>query len=223
MVKEHPDLTKCDDSAIIWKYMPLSQFLYFIKESKLYFRRVDKFPSDRNDGVLTIEDKKAFGNNGNKQWDEYWEKDRKRYYVSCWIKSDYELALMWQSYGKEGVVIKTTVGHIKEALKDDNHTIYLSDVTYGDASFKEGERLNAMKPVFTKRKFFSQEQEVRLLYSDSSELNTDRPIGHEINVDIKKLIMEVRTYPNSEEYFIKLIQNAISENGLDIKVQKSDI
>lgn len=104
MIVKHKDIKDLDNDIVLWKYMSLSKFLYLLNTHSLYFCRLDCF-DDPFEGSLSLLDKGLFRcTDENRQ---YWEREVKRHYASCWIKSDHELNLMWNSYGKDGIAIKT--------------------------------------------------------------------------------------------------------------------
>ena len=108
--------------------------MVLVQEQMLHLHRIDKF-EDSAEGTLSIIDKKLF------RYDEsnnYWERERKRHYVNCLIESPYELSLMWQCYGYNGIAIKTTVSKLRDSLSNDTeHKFNLSRVKYID--YESGE------------------------------------------------------------------------------------
>lgn len=224
MIKEHPLLEEVPNGTIIWQYMCLSKFIDLLREQKLYFNRIDNF-KDKLECTLTAIDKKIF--RYNKEAKEYWDKERKRHFISCWVEAPYELALMWDTYGQNGVAIKTTVGHLVASMKSDNeHHVYLSRVNYIDdkegSSQQSGTPMNFLKIPLTKRKYYSQEQEIRLLYTNY-DVTYDTPTGYKLPLDIKSLIEEVRVYPNAPMYFLDVVNHELKSNGLILKASFSEI
>ena len=106
MIEFHKDLDTISYNTTIWRYMPIENFIRLINYRELHFHRIDSF-NDKEEGTLTTIDKKIFRYFSNSK--EYWETERKRHYISCWIESPHELALMWQTYGKKGIAIKSSV------------------------------------------------------------------------------------------------------------------
>lgn len=222
MYKEHIDLPKVPRYTIIWQYMPLSKFIYLLRDNKMYFNRVDNF-KDKSECTLTAIDKKIFRFTDDAKL--YWERERKRHFISCWLESDYELALMWDTYGKNGVVIKTTVGDLIDSLAvDTEHYQYLARVKYIDEQFESsqvfGSPINILKIPFSKRKYYEQEQEIRLLYSREE---TDEQRGISFPVDLSCLINEVRVYPEAPKYFLEVVNKELDAAKLTVRAQFSDI
>ncbi len=107
---------------------------------------------------------------------------RKTRYAWCWFRSGIESMLMWNSYGKDGIAIKTTVGRLKSALEKSKHSFIFGEMAYRtaneqdfDSSDPTNERLLSM-PYFFKRKEYSAEQEVRFVtLGPGSDLIIDLP------------------------------------------------
>lgn len=222
MYEKNSAFEEIPSDVILWKYMSLDKFIYLISENKLYFCRIDKFEDDRECTLTTI-DKKIFRYNEKAKY--YWERERTRYFISCWIKANNELALMWNTYGKKGIAIKTTVGKLIESLSEDTqHDIYISCVNYIDykkeSSQATGKALNALRIPMTKRNFFEQEKEVRLLYCD---YNNKNEIGHSLDINTKALIEGIKVYPNAPRYFIDIVNMELDRFGFDKQALPSEI
>lgn len=222
MYKTHKCFEEVPNDTIIWRYMTFDKFLYLLREKKLYFNRADNF-SDQSECTLTTIDMNLF--RYNKDAKEYWKQERKRNFINCWIECNYELALMWDTYGKNGVAISTSVGKLKESLSDDKeHDIYLSRVKYVDydtgSSQNYGEPLNFHRIPMMKRIYFNQEKEIRLLYFKEKVTNKK---GVAVSVDINKLINRIVVYPKASDYFLKLVNQELFECKLGILAEESKI
>ena len=222
MYKGHRDLQEVPRWTVIWQYMSLSKFICMLRESKLYFNRVDNF-KDKTECTLTAIDKKIFRYTKDAEW--YWERERKLHFISCWVESNYELALMWDTYGKDGVAIKTTVGDLIDSLAvDTEHYQYLARVKYIDEQFESsqemGSPINFLKIPLSKRKFYEQEKEIRLLYS-RSEVNDQTGISFPI--DLNCMINEVKVYPNAPNYFLDVVNKELTTAGVKLNAIFSEV
>ena len=209
-------------NTIIWQYMPLSKFICLLRERKLYFNRVDNF-KDNSECTLTAIDKKLFRYTDDAEW--YWKREKKLHFISCWVESDYELALMWDTYGREGVAIKTTVGDLIDGLAvDTEHTQYIGRVKYvdekEDSSQDMGAPINFLKIPMSKRKYYEQEKEIRLLYARSE---IDEQTGVSFPIDLNCLINEVRVYPNAPQYFLDVVKEEIETANIKATVLFSEV
>ena len=133
MIKQHLSFDKIPDETVLWQYMSLTKFLFLIKNKKLHLHRIDDF-DDKDEGVLSVLDKKTLSfYRETKDWENYLRNDRKRTFISCWIKCPIEQSLMWYAYGRDGIAIRTTAGAIRCALNIDNeHVVYMIGVRYID-------------------------------------------------------------------------------------------
>ena len=222
MYKRHRAFEEVPRWTVIWQYMPLSKFICLLRERKLYFNRVDKF-KDNTECTITAIDKKIFPHADEAKW--YWERERKRHFISCWLESDYELALMWDTYGKGGVAIKTSIGDLIDSLAvDTKHHQYLSRVKYVDelvgSSQDADHPYNVLKIPMTKRKYYEQEKEIRLLYTREE---TDEQKGISFPIDLNCLINEVRVYPDAPPYFLDVVNKELETAGIDVSANFSDI
>lgn len=214
MIKEHKDLPSLDDNTVLWRYMPLEKFLYLIRERKLYFCRLDAF-EDKHEGRLSLLDKKIFHYNETSA--AYWERETKRHFANCWIQSPHELNLMWNNYGKGGIAIQTTVKSLKQSLEHDkDHMVYLSYIKYIDdqteSSHEPSEVINIFRILYSKRKFFEQEREVRLLYSPDAPKEDEK--GYPLDVDLKKLIEKVVLSPSSDTYLETIVKQELTTHDI---------
>lgn len=221
MVKRNKDLNDVSDNVIVWRYMSLDKFQYLINEKKLYFCRADLF-EDKHEATLSMIDKEFFRYSEENK--KYWEDERKRHFVNCWIESPHELSLMWTAYAKNGVAIKSTVGNLKNSLINSPEDIYLSRVRYidydRDSSQDADTPLNILKLLFVKRSLFNQENEIRLLHSDYE--NKDGHIkSKSIKVDINVLIDEIVISPNTDDNFLDMIETWLQSKGIEKCVIKS--
>lgn len=211
------------DDTILWQYMSLEKFLLLIMQKKLYFCRIDLF-DDKNEGVLPTIDKGVFGSVGFTEAD--WEKIREGTFINCWIESPYELALMWDSYGKGGVAIQTTVGRIRKSMEHDtSRYVKIGRVKYlaseNNSTQVAGNPLNYMKASMAKRKYYAQEQEVRLLYhnEDTDKGKSGVLIDAKLDVLVEKVVLNPKAKPTFEE----IVKEALNCKGLDLPVRHSEI
>lgn len=222
MFREHKAFESVPRETIIWQYMSLSKYISLLRESKIYFNRVDNF-EDKSECTLTAIDKKIFRYSDDAK--QYWERERKRHFISCWVESDHELALMWDTYGKGGVAIKSSVGGLIDSLSvDTEHYQYLARVKYLDdlldSSQDSGSAINALKVPMSKRKYYKQESEVRLLYTRTE---TDDHTGILFPVNLVCLIHGVIVYPNAPQFFLDVVNGELKNANIRINAEFSKI
>jgi len=226
MIKQHPQWEVIPDDTVLWQYMSLTKFLFLIKNSKLHLHRLDDL-MDKEEGVLSVLDKKSLPfYDDTKEWKEYLEDDRKRTFISCWIKYPIEQSLMWYAYGKDGIAIRTTAGAIRRALEiDEEHQINMMDVKYIDkekqAAHALGSPINWYQFYTTKRKFFEMEKEVRFIFHDDDKKYKEK--GIDVDVLIDELIEEIKVSSSLPDYVYKLICQEVKDVGLRVQPVKSEL
>lgn len=224
MIRQHKFFPEVPDYTILWQYMSLAKFLYLIRTGTLHFHRLDDYP-DKKEGTMSVLDRKIFSLIPNTSaGEEYLQKEIKRHFINCWIKSPHELALMWDTFGKSGVAIRSTAGHIRQAMEDDKeHNVRMIEVRYINEKTESaqilGKELNMLYFPTTKRNYFMQESEVRLLYENTGDVSDEKGINFRVN--LKELIQEVRVYPNAPKFFFDLINLEAKE--LRVPIEQSSI
>lgn len=148
---------------------------------------------------------------------------KQSFYVNCWHGSPHESAALWEQYsGKAGFAIKTTVGSVKKAITTEI-PIYLGAVNYTEYGVnpKEHGSLNALKPLFMKRKSFEHEREVRVLHWRPSNIESVRSgnanevtnsIGIKVNLNI--LIHELYVSPTSPAWLLEHVSKLLEVFGI---------
>lgn len=108
--------------------------------------------------------------------EQYFKFLRKTRYAWCWFQWDRESAAMWNTYGKHGVAVRTTVGKLNRILARTGRAFKYGQMRYipltqGKARDSEFKRSNAhdaaflLMPHFLKRKEYESEKEVRFVTS----------------------------------------------------------
>lgn len=226
MIKKHSQWEEIPDDTILWQYMSLTKFLFLIKNRKLHLHRLDDL-MDKEEGVLSVLDKKSLSfYDDTEEWKKYLEDDRKRTFISCWIKHPIEQSLMWYAYGKDGIAIRTTAGAIKRAMEiDKEHQVYMMDVKYVDkekqAAHTPGSRINWFHFYTTKRKFFEMEKELRLVFHDDDRKFKEK--GIDLDVLIDELIEKIKVSSALPDYVYKLICQEAKDVGLMVSPVRSEL
>lgn len=221
MIEQHKNFPMVPDDIIMWKYMSVESFLLLIRNQQLHFHRIDDF-EDKEEGMMPAIDKEHFPFITESDI----ERNRKRTYVCSWIKSAHELSLMWQTYGNEGVAIKTTARDIRKALAiDNNHKVLMLDIGYIDYKRESAQipytPLNMLHFSTSKRNVFVQENEVRLLFMNYD--NQDNAKGINMDIDIKSLISEVWIGSTCSANNMLLVKKELAVAGIMNKLRKSEI
>lgn len=240
MFREHPKLKLPHDETVIWRYHTFTEFLAMLAEGALFFCRLDQL-HDRWEGVYpkgmldwwagNLDDGSSFQGQPASLKGMLIEKVIPSHFINSWYISEFESDAMWRLYGhkSEGVAIKSTLGKLKQVFQEGPEEIYLGQVEYIDynkweppAHPKEGEGLFPLEPFFWKRLGFQHENELRaLLKRDCSAENQD---GINVKVDITGLLDCVYLFPDSKDWFLKLVRTLIDKFGFtDLKIKRSSL
>lgn len=226
MIVQHPSFDYIPDDTVLWQYMSLVKFPYLIKFRQLHLHRIDDL-MDKEEGELSELDKKALPFYSNtKEWNDYLENDRKRVFISCWIKHPIEISQMWYSYGKDGVAIRTTAGAIRRAMEIDNkHIVRMIGVRYLDRKKEPvqtpGTEINWLYFSTSKRKAFEMEKEVRLLFNDYDREYNEK--GIDFDITLNDLIEEIKVASTVPKYIYKLICREVEDVGIKVIPVMSNI
>ena len=246
-----PMLFPKSDYAIV-KYLDLTRFISILQRQSLFFCRLDKLEDKfegttakpnyesrihwrqqlRSEGyfttTITDEDiEKAIKN----QY-EFEERLKSVTCVNCWNKNEEESAALWKIYSdfSKGVMIKSSISQIQNALLEAPHELFLSEVRYINYEKQVMPDGNSMYPIIHKQTAYHYEEEVRIIYEipnvpgwkhDWSKEEVEE--GIYIPVNVGKLFQEVIISPYSPEWFFALVQDIASKYSLDVTVKKSKL
>lgn len=232
MYKRHRWIITPNNGRTIWRYMSLDKFLSLLNDRQLYFARQDTFfdlkEGKRSVPDLAIYDEAVPGISSIIEEDPYGCA-----FINCWVMSDVDLYLMWSAYSSldKGIAIKTSIGNLIDSLdSNDDRWVYISDVKYIDY-FKEytidksDGSANDLARFFCKRKYFQQENELRLVYYDYRMKLDDNntPSGLKFSVSLDTLIDELWIAPQADVWYGNLIKEEIKTHGLVKPIRRSHI
>lgn len=230
MYQKHSEIETPNDNIIIWRYFSLEKFLSLLNDSQLYFARQDKF-YDTNEAELSNHDYVYFDNVISGISKELTKDKTGCGYFNCWVMSDVELFLMWNTYSSldKGIAIRSTIGNIKESLApNDKRPVFISDVKYIDYSKeytfdKARGSANLLARYFCKSRYFQQESELRLVYYDYQANLKDDIVGLKFDVFLDTLIDEIWVAPQATEWFKDLVRTELKLHNIDKPVKPSQI
>jgi hypothetical protein len=171
----------------------------------------------------------------NKKWvplmvatdkDRYFEFISRTRFAWCWFQSDLESAAMWNTYGKEGVAIATTVGNLSSALKTTNYDFAFGRMCYfkrygNFARCSNTEKqMFVLRPQFLKREEYESEKEVRFVTCTSENESGGLPLK---DITPKTWIKRIRLWPGLSPREEESIQGAVKNKLPDVDCQKSDL
>lgn len=236
-------------SQVIWRYINFAKFIDLIMDKKLFFNRVDKY-IDPFEGVLpkTLaqefeeEFKKSIQASINLPYNKpqanvaeiskktLFDSIRTHTFVNCWHMNNSESDAMWNIFcvNKEGLAIKSTIQSLKESLESYKEgDIYFSKIYYGED--RPEIEFNYIYPFLCKRVNFEHEKEFRVIiskYNIDHSLSQSAQVldnGIVVDVDIQKLVHEIKIHPFAEDWFVGLINKVTQKFNLEVNVSKSEL
>ncbi|MCG6207089.1 hypothetical protein LPW26_20785 [Rhodopseudomonas sp. HC1] len=153
-------------------------------------------------------------------------------YINCWNMNEHESAFLWSVYAPpaDGVAIKSTIGRLKESIKNDTRSICIGPIQYIDYDRDHIEPGNMFNPFFRKRRSFEPERELRACFLQSVEKPEDLrnakaiyPSGQDVACDIRTLIERVCISPSAPAWYSDVVKDTVARLGADLLVTKSSI
>jgi hypothetical protein len=242
-------LTTPPDTTLIWRYQNLSQFLALLNTKSLYFAMKREF-SDKWEGKLSAKYIEHL-----KQSDQVtkmmalgvtreqaltglkfgYTVSQNLYGISCWHMDEVESVAMWGLYsrGDDGVAIQSTISGLKACLAKEPRDIIIAEVNYTDhAKLPESiSPISQLEPLFTKRRSYRHESEVRAVLERIAE-RTDEEFygflakttaGEAVTVDLPTLVQKIVVAPGYPAWAIGSLQQAVNAAGLTVQVETSDL
>ena len=224
MIERHKYLPAASVGTIIWHYMSIPSFLYLLNRKQLFFSRVDHL-EDKAEILVSDVEKKYWREVLHSDPGPWIERERKRVFINCWIKSNNENSTMWSAYASQGtgVALKSTVERLMNSYEGDTH-INILDVNYIDHRIQTvqipGDVENVLRYFAAKRIFYEAEQELRLIYESPK---VDEFESFQIPIDINTLIEELIIGPNVSEDVFEIIKQLIPIKDGTFTVQHSEL
>jgi hypothetical protein len=207
------ELSEPNEDDLICRYFTPAKFLWFAHQNTIYFgsaknfedRRDSDIPEDYNNSVQkTLLERDVIP----LFWDDYLERMRSRWLVSCWTSLDnhHDDYLLWHRYaGSElGVGIVITYGKLKtiletECRKDEEVKLFQC----GRVGYKHPLHL----PPFNKRNIFRNEKEIRFV------CKTELLSSKSIDVSSLKETFSLRFSPDAPRAHIDSVREVWKKIG----------
>jgi len=246
MYKEHPDFKTPDDKTPIWRYLNFSKLVSLLEYSSLFFPSVLKLAEDdpyegsyargnidydpMGDPVLKAAGPQVIASIQKMREESrkfVKEKCRKIFYVNSWYINEHDSAAMWKCYAEheDGIAIQSTVGKLKEAVKDFSEEIYISRISYIDYETSIISEGDLFSNFLCKRKSFEHERELRAVLANFKLVESDTilPGGVAVPVDVKTLIEKILISPTASSWVKDLVETIAIKYGLGRIVKKSSL
>jgi hypothetical protein len=157
------------ESARLWRYMDLAQFLSILEKEALFFPSVATLAeADPYEGEPLPAKYRAWearGPDDLRTFRLHCEVFKHLNFYNCWHMNDGESDAMWRLYlkGSHGIAIQSTVGRLKLSFRNTGaHTVYMALVEYIDYDTFTPTNMNLNSDYMYKRRAFQHEEEVRL-------------------------------------------------------------
>lgn len=230
-----------DATATLWRYMSFAKFCSLLERRELFFSLVgdmeDRYegficPPPPRDQVDRLQQAESTGR-------DLLHKIARSALINCWTKSDYESALMWESYANtEGVAVRTTFRDLQESIRSEGEL----PVTFGQVEYVNYLQRNAPRfgwaPLFHKRMEYRGEEEVRVLLPGPPwEVSVTDPIGTDIRLDpdvseqrgryvpvnLDILVKDVVVSPHAAPWFAEVVKSVVRRSEVGACVAHSAI
>lgn len=226
------DVDTPPDISVVWRYVDLERLIGMLASNALHLTRLDRF-RDTWEGTFPRKVLKAMNENL-KRWGslvELSERFRSHLFASCWHESPYESAGLWDQYSSAGFAIRSTVGRMKEAIRDEGG-YYIGRVKYLDfeQDYHGNHPPSLITPAFLKRRNFEHEREVRVVVMAMDGLHgLIRPLdmlpgGISIPVELTTLVEKLYISPSAPPWLIEHLATLLQRFDLGaIPIAKSNI
>lgn len=207
-----------DENSKIWRYMDFPKFVSLLHKNLFLVQSC--YLKDKFEGYW----KKT-----NAAFDEDRKKLRRYSCVSCWQENESESAHMWDVYPKSnnGIAIQSTFIKLRQSVENVKNKNL--DLYYGKVEYEKILKLIpglTFEPYFIKRKYFKEDNEIRLLYQEM-DLGMQQGTkidfvkhGIDIKVDLDRLIESIIISPNADKWFFDLVQSVVDKYDLDKRLVK---
>jgi hypothetical protein len=223
------------ENVNLYRYMDLSKFISMLLSSSLYFTRADKF-SDLFEGSFpkkTVTRKNNDLKNaliridGNNLETHYQLASKSHeimkfyHYLSCWQMNDSECYAMWYMYcsSKNSVCVQTTYSRFKSCLPVN---IAFDQVMYIDYDDFDAPIKKPLDAFFYKKKEFHFEKEFRAIVTNYDDMDEKKEFVEE-KIDLNCLIEKIIVHPESDSWFLNVIDGLCKKFGLNVEVIPSSM
>ena len=223
-----------DDDAVVCRYMDLAGLAVLLTTGRLKLTPISEL-RDRTEGrwwrPARHPSSRAAG-----------EMLRANTAVSCWSATEAEHIAMWSAFapGLYGVLLRTTLGDLKNSFERTEFAVYLSRVEYHDAP--PSDRVPVSQALALKSSAFAHENEIRVISKEgwhkliaaaTRQTISEFPLQpftnmattelRMIDIDTRTLINEIRTSPYADDSLAMAVEGLLSRVGLDdVRVETSE-
>ena len=249
--------TKTLAEKFVYRYLTIDKLIDFLDTNSLYLARLDTFEDNlENIEPYDIIELKfltltkpidASPENNEIKWDEIIENNKKQLikiqidliekqkkrFVSCWILSDVESFGMWDTYGKEGFVIRFNREYFEKIIKESisaqtKPTSKIDLLVIGNVIYQDFEKMlqNEEESIieysaFRKHLSFIHESEYRIVGFTN---NIENEIGLRFKIpQIEKLEFEIFANPRFTTFQFQQYSKIIEKHTKLKKLKNSEL
>ena len=219
-----------DATATLWRYMSFAKFCSLLERSELFFSLVGDM-EDRYEGFVCPpppRDQRDRLQQAEHLGRDLLHKIARTALISCWTKSDYESALMWEAYaGAEGVAIRTTFRDLQESIR----SVAEAPVTFGQLKYVDYLQQEVSRfgwaPLFHKRIEYRGEEEVRavlpgppltIIDQKEPDIRIDPDVaeqrGRYVPVDLGILVKEILVSPRAAPWLAQVVKSVVQRSAV---------
>lgn len=236
MYQDHSAFEKPENENVkIWRFVDFAKFVDMLHNKAIFFCRAnllgDPFEGKYTNFMIETFIKNAKNLDDKKMFEKFFVNSANEFirtmFISCWYTGDVEPYGMWKSYTRsnQAVVIQSTFKKFIESFHKSGFSVFCGKVKYRDYDKDMIPYDNAFHPLMYKRNNFQHESELRAIVTNFDLLsgNKEYPTGYNVPVDLGVLIEEIRTAPQSESWFKKLVTATVTKYGLDKPIVDSSL
>ena len=157
---------------------------------------------------------------------------RRWIYMNCWYMNEHESHAMWMTATtKQSMAIQSTYADLHKHLALTNLNICLGVVNYVDYETHLIPEGHILAPFIYKRHEFEYENEVRAIIEEGPKaidgkvnyrtLNDKKGIS--VSIPLNTLVKSVHIHPESDRWFIELIESVTRKYGYKFEIRKSSM
>jgi hypothetical protein len=194
------------------RYLDFASAVSQLQTETLFFSRSDLF-QDKHEGTITRLQAEACeriaANFNAPQLEDIMIVSRKcvrkAIFINCWHLNDFESEAMWQLYcpNGQGIAIQTTYSKLAKWTIALPKTV-MGTVTYIDYESEKFDLRNPLNAFMHKRRSFTHESEVRIIYSDLEKL---RKYDNKTVSDLEKAEQDLSGQPSGKSLEFPLEKN----------------
>ena len=214
--------------AVIWRYLPLAEFLNLLNEQTLHFTRIDRLSDSFPDveKQVTLNAFAGISAESTRRSLSLMKNVQSAVFTNSWYENDSDAHRCWEIHGdNREVAIRTTVGTLKKSLFSSSPKIYLSSVQYIDFASVPMPTGNLFLSALYKPHELWEQKEIRMLLLQTggdAAFSPGPEQGVDVNIVAGSLIQGIRVTPQSDHWFRSLVNSVADRLNLNFEDSTSE-